>query len=302
MKLRYDSSPHQSKSEVTCPCPCAPASRSHLVARFLSLLAVHHLSLPKMRTMLLVSLLMTVLCMLTPVSGAALLAIDYGTDSFKASLVKPGVAFDVLVTKEGRRKTPSLVTMRGDDRSFGGEAANLVSPGAEDGLREPCACSRRVCDGFRGETLTCHTLDQATRFPQDTFSSIKLLLGHPSTHPQSQLHQSLFPNPSMTTPRGSPSISSSSSTSFPVEEVLAMQLTYAKEMADEVAGENVRDVVMTVPGWFGQSERAAVLDAIELAGLRSIGLVNDGTAGEWSCKRATADPRNQTPSWCSSLY
>lgn len=60
-----------------------------------------------------------------------------------------------------------------------------------------------------------------------------------------------------------------------------MQLTYAKEMADEAAGgDKVRDVVMTVPGWFGQSERAAVLDAIELAGLRSIGLVNDGTAGE----------------------
>lgn len=65
-----------------------------------------------------------------------------------------------------------------------------------------------------------------------------------------------------------------------------MQLIYAKELADEVAAENVRDVVMTVPGWYGQSERQAVLDAIELAGLRSIGLVNDGTAGELTHARS----------------
>jgi hypoxia up-regulated 1 len=60
-----------------------------------------------------------------------------------------------------------------------------------------------------------------------------------------------------------------------------MQLSYAKELADEVAGESVRDTVVTVPGWWGQSERQAMLDALELAGLRCIGLVNDGTAGEF---------------------
>lgn len=209
----------------------------------------------------------------SPVSGASLLAIDYGTDSFKASLVKPGVPFDVLVTKEGRRKTQSLVTLRKEDRSFGGEAANLVRLNASIQRTRLCAlASCSLADVF--------ALVQATRFPQDTFSSIKLLLGHPSSHPQSQLHQSLYSSPAGTTARGSPSISSSSA-SFPVEEILAMQLTYAKEMADEVAGESVRDVVVTVPGWFGQSERQAVLDATELAGLRCIGLVNDGTAGTY---------------------
>ena len=64
----------------------------------------------------------------SPVAGASLLAIDYGTDGFKASLVKPGVPFDVLINKDSKRKTPSLVTLRGEDRSFGAEAANLVRP------------------------------------------------------------------------------------------------------------------------------------------------------------------------------
>lgn len=92
----------------------------------------------------LVTLISLLLVFPIPASAAALLAIDYGTDSFKASLVKPGVAFDVLVTREGRRKTPSLVTMRGEDRSFGGEAANMVSYGV-DAMR--CGTAR-FADGY----------------------------------------------------------------------------------------------------------------------------------------------------------
>ncbi|SCZ94651.1 BZ3500_MvSof-1268-A1-R1_Chr12-3g04022 [Microbotryum saponariae] len=175
-------------------------------------------------------------------SAASLLAIDLGTDALKASLVKPGVPFDVLLTKEGRRKTPVVMTIRKGERSFGGEAVNL-----------------------------------ATRFPQDTFSSLKLVLGHPSSHPQSQLHSSLYDLPISTTARGSPSLSSSSG-SFAIEELLAMQFTNTRELAEEVVGEFVKDVVVSVPAWWTQSERQAVVDALDLAGLRSIGLINDGTA------------------------
>ncbi|KAK4698666.1 hypoxia up-regulated 1, partial [Phenoliferia sp. Uapishka_3] len=188
------------------------------------------------------SLFFLIVALATPAWCASLLAIDFGTDGFKAVLVKPSVPFDVLINKDSKRKTPSLVTLRNQDRSFGSEASNL-----------------------------------ATRFPKDTFAAIKLLLGHPSTDPQSALHQSLFSNTLSTTSRGSPAIASSSGT-FAVEEVLAMQLVYAKEMAEEAAGESVRDTVVTVPSWFGQAERQSVLDAVDLAGMRSIGLVNDGTA------------------------
>lgn len=58
--------------------------------------------------------------------AASLLAIDYGTDSFKASVVKPGIPFDVLLTKEGKRKAPSIVTFRGDERLVAGDAQSLV--------------------------------------------------------------------------------------------------------------------------------------------------------------------------------
>ncbi|BGP11187.1 lumenal Hsp70 protein [Rhodotorula toruloides] len=175
-------------------------------------------------------------------SAASLLAIDYGTDSFKASVVKPGIPFDVLLTKEGKRKAPSIVTFRGEERLVGGDAQSL-----------------------------------ATRFPQDTLSSVKLLLAHPPSHVQSQLHSSLFSIPQTTTSRHSPALQTSK-LSVPVEEALAYQFVYAKEMAEEQAKEPVREAVVTVPGWFAEAERKAVIDAAEIAGLRVVGLVNDGSA------------------------
>ncbi|BGP43196.1 lumenal Hsp70 protein [Rhodotorula kratochvilovae] len=194
----------------------------------------------------LASLLLAALAALPSASAASLLAVDYGTDSFKASLVKPGVPFDVLLTKEGRRKTPAIVTYRGDDRFVGGDAQSL-----------------------------------ATRFPQDTLPSVKLLLAHSPAHPQAQLHASLFDLPQTTTARSSPAVTlgtGSKRTSVPVEEALAFQFVYAKELAEESANEAVRDTVVTVPGWFAEKERRAVMDAAEIAGLRVVGLVNDGAA------------------------
>ncbi|GAA5862012.1 hypothetical protein JCM3774_006140 [Rhodotorula dairenensis] len=195
----------------------------------------------------LVSTLLLVLVMAavtwTPTANAAsMLAIDYGTDSFKASLVKPGVPFDVLLTKEGKRKAPAAVTYRGEERFVGSEAQAL-----------------------------------ATRYPQDTIASVKLLVGHSPSHPQSQLHASLFSNQLTTTARSSPAVRTSKET-VPVEEAVAYQLVLAKELAEEQAKESVRDAVITVPGWWAEVERKAMLDAAEIAGLRVVGLVNDGAA------------------------
>ena len=58
---------------------------------------------------------------------ASVLAIDYGTDWIKASLMKPGVPFDVLLNRDSKRKIQSSVAWKNDDRLFGGDAFNLVS-------------------------------------------------------------------------------------------------------------------------------------------------------------------------------
>lgn len=172
--------------------------------------------------------------------AAAVLAIDYGTDSFKASLVKPGVPFDVLINKDSKRKTPSLIGLRGTDRALGGEGSSW-----------------------------------ATRFPLDTHSSVKLLLPT-SEHAHPALWQQLFGTSPKRTARGSHALGEGA---LPIEELLAHQFGFAAEMAQQAAGnEIVKDVVVAVPRWFGVAEREAIQDGLHLAGLSCLGLVNDGTA------------------------
>lgn len=60
-------------------------------------------------------------------ASAAILAIDYGTEWIKASLMKPGVPFDVLLNRDSKRKIQSSVAWKGDDRLFGSDAFNIVS-------------------------------------------------------------------------------------------------------------------------------------------------------------------------------
>ena len=57
-----------------------------------------------------------------------------------------------------------------------------------------------------------------------------------------------------------------------------MQFAYIKHLAEQVANEKVTDVVVAVPPYFSQFERDAVADAIEISGLRTLALINDGTA------------------------
>lgn len=72
------------------------------------------------------TILLVLSTLLSPVF-ASVLAIDYGTDWTKASLVKPGVPFDVLLNKDSKRKIHSSVGWNRDDRLFGGDAFNIVS-------------------------------------------------------------------------------------------------------------------------------------------------------------------------------
>ncbi len=58
-----------------------------------------------------------------------------------------------------------------------------------------------------------------------------------------------------------------------------MQLSYVKHLAEShTDGEKVRDVIVTVPPFYTQFERDAMVDAIEIAGLKTLALINDGTA------------------------
>lgn len=57
---------------------------------------------------------------------ASVLAIDYGADFIKVSLMKPGVPFDVLLNRDSKRKIQSSIAWKGDERLFGTDAVNIV--------------------------------------------------------------------------------------------------------------------------------------------------------------------------------
>lgn len=210
-----------------------------------------------------VALLVSFLAFVPTTVFASVLAIDYGTDWSKASLMKPGIPFDVLLNKDSKRKIHSSVAWKRDDRLFSTDAFNLVSM-----------------------TVYCHIfclltrIIQATRFPADSFPSLKHLLGKQyssnTTWFYNQVGQGLLEE----TERGTVGIKrkKAGGIDWTVEELIAMQFAYIRELAQDLGGDAVHDVVLSVPPYFSQHERQAVIDAITIAGMRPLALINDGTA------------------------
>ena len=69
---------------------------------------------------------------------------------------------------------------------------------------------------------------------------------------------------------------------FSPEQVTAMLLTQLKKTTEDAIGSKVTDVVVSVPSYFTDPQRRALLDAVETAGLKCLRLMNDTTASECS--------------------
>ncbi|TDL26892.1 actin-like ATPase domain-containing protein [Rickenella mellea] len=199
--------------------------------------------MPCLRGLLLQLCLLFSLVFLTQTARSSVLAVDYGSEFIKASLVKPGVPFDVLLNRDSKRKIYSSVSWKNDDRLFGADGFNI-----------------------------------ATRFPADSFTYLKVLLGAPFESEGVPFFASISPAELVRTPRDTVAVRRSNGTEYTVEELVAMQLAYIKELAESTGGEKVSDVIVTVPAYYTQFERDAVADAIEIAGMRMLALINDGTA------------------------
>ena len=119
---------------------------------------------------------------------------------------------------------------------------------------------------------------QASRFPADSFNLLKYLQGVPFDSEAISYYATLSAADTVRSSRDTISLRRSDGTEWSVEELIAMQFSYVKELAESVAGEEVTDVVVTVPPFYTQAERDAVVDAIEIASLRTLSLINDGTA------------------------
>ena len=81
---------------------------------------------------------------------------------------------------------------------------------------------------------------------------------------------------------------------FTPEELVAMVLTHARDITDAYGTPNVRDCVLTVPSFFTQHERKALLDAAQLANLNVLALIDENTAAalHFGIDRIDEEPKN----------
>ena len=145
----------------------------------------------------LVALLVTLGLGALPTANAAVAAIDLGTEWFKVSLVKPGVPMEIVLNRETKRKTASIVGLRNEERLFGEDAIALV--------RGPRGCSlagvahslltnmeaERVRNGEWGLRRR-HV--QLTRSPRDTYTRVLNVIGHNANDSAVARHRERYPN------------------------------------------------------------------------------------------------------------
>ncbi|KAJ2885132.1 lumenal Hsp70 protein [Coemansia aciculifera] len=179
-------------------------------------------------------------------ANAAVLGIDFGTDWFTIALANPGRPLDLVLNRDANRQTASVVTVNGLERTFGSNAI-AISP----------------------------------RLPEKTFMAVRNLLGVSYDSDVAAAYRKQFPNRMVKEPTTGTvgfQYGAGANETLTVQEIVAMQLRYAQQLVKESEGIVVKDAVFTVPSFFDRNQRQAMLDAAQLAGFRTLALVNDGSA------------------------
>uniref|UniRef100_A0A8D0EHC7 Hypoxia up-regulated protein 1 n=1 Tax=Strix occidentalis caurina TaxID=311401 RepID=A0A8D0EHC7_STROC len=121
---------------------------------------------------------------------------------------------------------------------------------------------------------------QSIRTPKVAFRYFQDLLGKRIDNPHVALYQSRFPEHELVKDEKRQTVifKLSQTTQYSPEEMLGMVLNYSRGLAEEFAEQPIKDAVITVPAYFNQAERRAVLHAARMADLKVLQLINDNTA------------------------
>uniref|UniRef100_A0A8C3GK81 Hypoxia up-regulated protein 1 n=1 Tax=Cairina moschata TaxID=8855 RepID=A0A8C3GK81_CAIMO len=184
-------------------------------------------------------------CLLLRAEPLAVMSVDVGSESMKIAIVKPGVPMEIVLNKESRRKTPVAVALKENERLFGDSA-----------------------------------LGMSIRTPKVAFRYFQDLLGKQINNPQVVLYRTRFPEHELVEDEKRQTVifKLSQAVQYSPEEMLAMVLNYSRGLAEEFAEQPIKDAVITVPAYFNQAERRAVLHAARMADLKVLQLINDNTA------------------------
>ncbi|KAJ7960189.1 Heat shock 70 kDa protein [Quillaja saponaria] len=187
---------------------------------------------------------LSVLLLLLSPSQSAVFSVDLGSEWIKVAVVnlKPGQSpISVAINEMSKRKSPALVSFHSGSRLLGEEAAGLVA-----------------------------------RYPQKVYSHIRDLIGKPYSFTKKFLDSVYLPFDIKEDSRGTVSFKvDDNKTIYSTEELLAMILSYAMNLAEFHSKVPIKDAVITVPPYFGQVERKGLLQAAQLAGINVLSLMNE---------------------------
>lgn len=175
----------------------------------------------------------------------ATIACDLGTTYSAVGVYRNG-RVEIIPNDQGNRITPSYVAFTESERLIGDAAKN-----------------------------------QAAMNPKNTVYDAKRLIGRRFDDPVVQEDMKLWPFEVVNDGNNRPKIKvqhKGEDVLFYPEEISAMVLTKMKESAESYLGEEVKNIVITVPAYFGDSQRQATKDAGAIAGMNVMRIVNEPTA------------------------
>jgi len=168
-----------------------------------------------------------------------IIGIDLGTTNSAVAIVERGESI-IIPNSEGKRTTPSVVAFTDKDRKIGDPAKR-----------------------------------QSVTNPQKTIYSIKRFIGKSWQNSQSEANR--VPYKVKSNSSNMPVVSIDDRDYTP-QELSAMILQKMKKTAEDYLGYEVTRAVITVPAYFGDSERGATIEAGEIAGLKVERIINEPTA------------------------
>ncbi|KAK3227333.1 hypothetical protein Dsin_007195 [Dipteronia sinensis] len=178
---------------------------------------------------------------------SAVSSIDLGSESVKVAVVnlKPGQSpISIAINEMSKRKSPALVAFQSGTRLLGEEAAGIIA-----------------------------------RYPHKVYSQLRDMIGKPYKQVKNLTDSLYLPFDIVEDSRGAASFKVEGDGNevvyYSVEELLAMVFGYAVNLAEFHSKTVVKDFVICVPPYFGQSERKGLLQAAQLAGITVLSLVNE---------------------------
>lgn len=173
------------------------------------------------------------------------IGIDLGTTTSAVSVWRNGRG-EIIPNAQGNRITPSYVAFNETERLIGDAAKN-----------------------------------QSSMNPKNTIYDAKRLIGRQFSDPTVVDDMKFWSFDVVNDGNNKPKIKvnyKGEEKMFYPEEISAMVLGFMKETAESYLGQTVTDAVITVPAYFGDSQRQATKDAGAIAGINVLRIINEPTA------------------------